>query len=411
MNANAGPLDSDIRSGIPGIMNRDIHMIAPGRTGLNMGIRDVAMGDFGRLTKQNYGLSGGPQGITTPLSGHVEPGFGALSRVPDKPSYNIPNATDTNPPFSVDRVLENTEAFLVPGEFQLAILKRDSAPKNNKEGVLAWHLAAFDEYIARNQLYLWKHHIDIYSTLSADEIWLGYNGDDPRRAKALAWCGFTLDGIVRVEQIVNGPSGKFSDGYSVNRGAMGSSGNAKAVAMVRGGNVQMVDEFFGRGIAPGALLNLVLTKKSYGDTTGNSFLQYTLTGKGDLLASGSGSLTRTVGIPSAAESAQYAANAGISAPTKPFSPFQLFPVACHDGALPGFDFRVYEDEWGYTKHDARILTFGRTIFEPMLGTITSSIDSPKSSVFYPTVSAGAAFQRQRMTVSLYPYKDGPLVAN
>jgi hypothetical protein len=382
--------------------------IMPDIGGGNRKLLSMGRGEYSNLTNNNFSLNpGGVGGLPDPFQGHIEPGFGAFSRLPINGSEPLVYEHDLNAPVPVSRILTNTDTFKIPGENQLAFLRRGAPSFSSKHPIEAWHLAALDHYICEMQVETEKEYPDCYASITPHIIWFGYNGQNTRMKKAFAWCGFFCDGVVRLEQIVDGQSSKFSDGYVRGYEYSQRSMPCKAVSIVRSGNCEMVDEWYGRGIAICASLNLILTKK----VTGSTRADYLLSGKSEVLNAQEAAVTVNVSLPTQQEMEAHRDDAlakeplEIPIPQGPLCPYQLFPLAIADGSHPPFAFNEYVDEYGRQRHDPHTLQVGDVVFEPRDAKLTPNIRSPASGAFLPTTSAAAAFNNMRLTCLLSPSKD------
>lgn len=122
------------------------------------------------------------------------------------------------------------------------------------------NIRALNYYLAQGCLELFRKSPSKYLKLTPLHIWHGI--------QELPWTGWTIDGIVRLEEQVGGGSTKLNEGYGPRR-AIGPSSNPhtgkraeKRCSVVRAGRVSAQNIFNSKGITTGAIHYLVLTKVS-----------------------------------------------------------------------------------------------------------------------------------------------------
>lgn len=441
-----------------GAAKRSVSLLTPGLDSSKL--RALATGERATLSNHNNTFTTGQ--VSAFLSGHAMPPSQTGPWAAAKPMDLVNHDEPINGAVPITRIIVNKEMHDLPGIGELCILKKPLRPSHKVElseqriagGTSGWghtqainphmgknvnigdneaadllpyvafNVRAWNLYIARHCWDLFQRHPKKYYELTPLKIWAGVP-EDPDLAD---WTGFMLDGIVRLEEMMDGPSTKLSDAYGTFRslGAhiKGNPGTpaAKQVNIVRGGNVRAQNIFESRGITRGSQHSLLLTQRPMP----NGELNFCLTSKGGVLAQGVTSVKTTFKLDKQyATVVQQRTIQPVNKRGRPtgaaavdayhvalpdhggFAPFQLFAVTQPDGGSLPTSFFEWVDSWLIKHYDALPLRFCREVHEPYQFAPLPAINSPDDKVFQPLTDGTRAMQQMPIqNVIMHPEQDG-----
>jgi hypothetical protein len=278
------------------------------------------------------------------------------------------------------------------------------------EPVRALNIQAWNFCIAQKLLELFKTDRARYNALGIHELWFGTDGGhdvfNPKYDKEpLDCCGWSVDGIPRVEELSDGRSARDNDGYSwaASHGGIGTrptrpAESAKKVTMIAAGSQHLIDYGGGRGMCEGGLAHLVLSRQAVPVTSGRT-ATYTLAHKSGPLGIPAGGATMTLEVPDKAEATAENPDPDLY----DFRPPQLSWVMSPDGSAldPGYQENV--DERGFTHYDAIILRLGRIMWAPDRFTYRLP---PGPGELRPMTNGYELMVQPKCVILLDPCKDG-----
>ena len=220
----------------------------------------------------------------------------------------------------------------------------------------------------------------------------------------LSWTGWTIDGIVSLEQDMQRHSTARGDQYSGGRNASGQlrppyMSDSKILTITASGQEDMLDYFDSRGVQEGSSLWCIFKEYDPIGPSGDNSVQYVRSRKAAAIQNGGNNVTASV------KACKVEISPGLSVPTKAPG---LFFVADPTGGELDPSFALYTNEWGDVRM-GKIFFLGRVLFlPPRFQQQYPPIYKADSQLLHALTDGMDLLVRERLTV-LYPtYHDGTL---
>jgi hypothetical protein len=265
------------------------------------------------------------------------------------------------------------------------------------------NVQAWNFVIAEKLLELFKTDRARYDRLSTHELWFGTDGgmdayDANYDDVPLDFCGWSIDGVPRVEETAEGRSARDNDGYSwaSPSGGIGTrptapSSAAKKLTMIASGSQHIIDYGGGRGMCEGGLCYLVLARTTLPVTSGRT-VTYTLGHKAGPLSIPAGGANMTLELPPRP-----------AGDLHDFRPPQLCWVMSPDGSVLDPAYQENVDERGREHCDAIPLRVGRVMWAPDRFTYRPA---PGPADLKPMTNGYELMLQPKFVCLLDPCKDG-----